>query len=180
MFRLIDGGLKPMNQPTTETNKLFIYFDYKVASGNLYLCAAAYKKEGSAVETAKKVVDSEDFAGWNNFHRSLKAMNVAIELLNEMGLAYHRHDVVVLNQNDRIFDWVLDEKYSDDYEDLMERIYASLRKTTCSSFALKKCDGKINRAKKMLSMVKVKAAERSMDMSKFTKSSDGKIVRFGS
>jgi hypothetical protein len=180
MFRLIDGGLKPMNQPNIESNKLFIYFDYRQAADQLYLCASAYKKEGSAVESFKKIAHDEDFSGWNNFHRSLKAMINGIQMLAEQGIMYSKHDVVMLNQNDRIFDWVLEEKYGADYEDLVGAVYHELGKITVSNFSLRKCDGKTNRAKKMLSGIKVQAAERTMDMSRFTKSSDGKIVRFGS
>lgn len=178
MLTLIDGGLKTMTTTITSSNKLFIYFDYKVSTTKLYLCVAGYKKEGSAVESFKKVTDTEAFSGWNNYHHTMKALILAIRTLNEQGITYSKYDIVMMNQNDRVFDWVLNEQCGADYEDLLNAVYAELAEMDVNSFSFRHCDGKTNRAKKMLSGVKVESGERQLNLDRFAKKTS-KVLKFG-
>jgi hypothetical protein len=140
------------------TDNLYVYFGCK-PSTSIILGVAIYLKEGSAVDIAKNFKQIEKFEGENNFHWTLDAMILALDEALKLSPKYSNHQIVLMNQNALVFQWIENGCSNPNYEDKIGRIEEQLIALGIYRCSFKVIDGKVNRVKKLLDAQKVKGAE---------------------
>jgi hypothetical protein len=144
-------------------NNLYIYFDYREVNG-ITCGAAIYQREGSAVDLHKKMVSFDKAPGENNFHHSFRALIVALKAYLEVSNRYPNHNVILMNQNERIFAWLEDGISNPAYVELLDEADELLTRIDLSKLRSKVIVGKNNRVKKLLNAIKQVVTERPMNL----------------
>lgn len=143
---------------------LNIYFDYTKVGGNTVIGAVAYEGSGGLRHVFKKIekLSIDESRGMNQFHYTIKAMNLGITELKHWIKQNKIRDlkVVLLNQNHLIFKWLSEQSYGMDYMESFEILNMNLFDLLdIVDFEYREITGKDNRVKKILkteaSMIKV-------------------------
>lgn len=131
---------------------MYIYFDFYKGNGVTLIGVSGYENEYSFKPLMKKVeVVKEDY-GYNQYHLSIKAFDLAVrEIYSHMCKGNKVGNVIFLNQNDLIFSWLYKQNYSNNYKFVFSELERDLIKIVDSmTFEYKKIKGKENKAKDIL------------------------------
>lgn len=148
---------------------LYLHFGFRKVNG-VTTCAALYQSETSAMDLVKVFEQYEYEMYENDYHRTLKAFITALKLLKQEEFKHKGCDVVLVNQNEFVFNWLVQEPESMDYVLQLEEIkglIASLQ--YIGELKCKKVKGKENRTKKLLDGIREKQAARTLDLSHLRK-----------
>lgn len=147
----------------------FAYFDWKDLHDRVALGTAVYQKETSALETTKQIVYIEKMPGENFLHYCLKALLTTLRHLRIYGQRNDLGHITLLNQNERIFQWVAEGTTNPEYAEIIEEIEAELQHFDLDHFSVKVIKGDHNRAKKLMKNLAAAPQARSLDLSRLKK-----------
>lgn len=132
-----------------------LYFDFCKKQGQIIIGAAAYERGKNLKYLFKKVerLSCEESAEYNQFHATIKALNLAVESLGEWVRKEKAEgvDVLFMNQNELVFRWLKEQNYGMGYRDLFSELEENILKVLeLVEFGFMVIDGKDNKVKKML------------------------------
>lgn len=149
--------------------KLVIYFDYVKVNGSIVVGTASYESEKSLRSSFKgiNVVEGKEVENYNQFHSSIRALQYALnEAKNWIDSNNIKEiEITLLNQNSLIFDWLLQQSFDVEYEELFMEVYDTIEEMVeTTDFRYKVIKGKDNKAKKLLKSESCRLCNASVEM----------------